>query len=188
MPRGGRGEKFLERDQKIFLAGDRAVDEIAVSGNGRLGELARVQRLFHVVPGHIVVDLPISLQLFLGGIQRLACLKQKRPTPFGSAASARAIARPVWCSGQKRNSGRRRPRLPCSSRHRSALRAQRRPGYSRDTDRHPGRAKSGHAFSRPRSSPEARARASAVRRWRRSAVCRSGRRNRSARHRACARW
>ena len=67
---GGRGEKFLERDEQIFLAGDGAVDEIAVSGNGRLGELPRVQRLLHIVPRDIVIDLPVSLQLLFGGIER----------------------------------------------------------------------------------------------------------------------
>ncbi len=29
-----------------------------------------MQRLFDIVPGNVVVDLPISLQLFIGGIQR----------------------------------------------------------------------------------------------------------------------
>ncbi len=70
--RGGRGEEFLERDEKIFLAGDGAVDEIAVGRHGRLGELAGVQRLLDVVPGHIIVDLPISLELLFGGIQWLS--------------------------------------------------------------------------------------------------------------------
>ena len=68
---GGRGEKLLERDQQIFLAGDGAVDEIAISRHGRLGELARVQRLLDVVPRNVVVDLPVGLQLLFGGIERL---------------------------------------------------------------------------------------------------------------------
>ncbi len=68
---GGRGEKLLEGDEQIFLAGDGAVDEIAVSRHGRFGELAGVKRLLHVVPGNIVIDLPVSLQLLFGGIERL---------------------------------------------------------------------------------------------------------------------